>query len=85
MYLQRLCKKRRSRKSSIDKIFNDMGYKEGEYPFEGTWRTDGVTSSMVIEFCKQYNINCMCVTATNRIIASHKATGERKSNVIFFV
>ena len=62
-----------------------MGYKEGEYPFEGTWRTDGVTSSMVIEFCKQYNINCMCVTATNRIIANHKAAGERKSNVIFFV
>jgi len=72
-------------KKELDKIFNDMGYKEGEYPFEGTWRTDGVTSDMVIEFCKQYNINCMCVTATNRIIANHKATGERKSNVIFFV
>ena len=72
-------------KEELDKIFNDMGYKEGEYPFEGTWRTDGVTSSMVIEFCKQYNINCTCVNANNRPIAHHQAKGERKSNVIFFV
>ena len=73
------------KKREIDMIFTDMGYVEGEYPFEGTWRTDGVTSSMVIEFCKRYNINCTCVNARNRPIAHHQATGEHKSNVIFFV
>jgi len=75
-------------KDELDKIFKEMGYKEAEYPFEGTWRTDGVTSSMVIEFCKRYNINCTCLDAKNRIVASHHAvsvTGERLSNVMFFV
>ena len=74
-------------KDELDKIFTES-YKEGEYPFEGTWRTDGVTSSMVVEFCKRYNINCTCIDAKNRIIASHHAasvTGERLSNVSFFV
>jgi hypothetical protein len=72
-------------KEELDKIFIDMGYKEGEYPFEGHWRTDGVTSDMVVEFCKQYNINCTCVNANNRPIAHHQAIGERKPRVEFFV
>ena len=75
-------------KDELDKIFTEMGYVEGEYPFEGTWRTDGVTSSMVVEFCRRLNINCTVLDAKNRIVASHRAasvTGERLSNVNFFV
>ena len=63
--------------------------KEGEqFILVVPWQTDGVTSSMVIEFCKRYNINCTCLDAKNHIVASHHAasvTGERLSNVNFFV
>jgi hypothetical protein len=72
-------------KDELDEIFTAVGWLEGEYPYEGTWRTDGVTSSMVLEFCRRHNINCMVLNAKNRIVASHAGVGERLSNVHFFV
>ena len=71
----------------LDQTFEDLGHKEGEYPFEGTWRTDGVTSDMVITFCKRFNINCVCLDAKHRIVGSHKAasiSGERLANVNYY-
>ena len=78
----------KSKTSSTRSLRTWGTWKESSYPFESTWRTDGVTSSMVIEFCKRYNINCTVLDAKNRIVASHHAasvTGERLSNVNFFV
>ena len=72
-------------KTELDKIFIDLGYQEGEYPFENTWHTDGVTSSMVIEFCKRFDINCKCIDAKQRLIGFHTARKDRQPNVNFFV
>ena len=42
----------------LDVIFKELGYVEGEYPFERDWRTDGCTSKMILAFCSKHCIIC---------------------------
>ena len=42
----------------LDTIFENMGYKEGTYPFERSWREDGCTTTMILEFCKKHKLKC---------------------------
>ena len=44
--------------SDLDAIFEGLGYKANEYPFEDGWRTDGCNSKMVLELCKRNQIIC---------------------------
>ena len=42
----------------LGQIFVDLGYVAGACPSEGSWRTDGCTSKMILAFCKKNNIIC---------------------------
>ena len=42
---------------TLDQIFQDL-YTEGEYPFTKSWREDGVTAEMILEFCKREAMIC---------------------------
>ncbi len=44
--------------AELDKIFVNLGYRAGEFPFERSWREDGCTPRMVLEFCKWHNLKC---------------------------
>ena len=57
----------------LDEIFHAL-YTPGTYPFVSDWTTDGVTSTMVIEFCKKHNIHCTVQNAQHEVIAYHEAT-----------
>ena len=37
----------------LDRCFEELGYKDDQYPFEHGWRTDGVPASMVVQFCQR--------------------------------
>ena len=37
----------------LDKCFEELGYKDNEYPFEHGWREDGVPGKMVVQFAKR--------------------------------
>ena len=45
--------------AGLDAIFTRIGYKVGDAPFEeGGWREVGATAQMIIEYCKDLEVNC---------------------------
>ncbi len=42
----------------FDKIYDDLGYVDGDFPFENNWRTDGATSKMVLRYAELHNLKC---------------------------
>ena len=44
--------------ADMDIIYRQLGYVDGEFPFERSWRDDGCTSRMVLEFCKKHQLKC---------------------------
>ncbi len=41
--------------NDMEEIYIELGYEDGEYPFENDWRMDGPNGHMVKEFCKKTN------------------------------
>ena len=44
--------------TKLDTIFTELGYKDGEYPFEAGWKACGANAHMILCFCKSMNIPC---------------------------
>ena len=44
--------------AKLDTIFTELGYKDGEYPFEAGWKACGANAHMILCFCKSMNIPC---------------------------
>ena len=43
---------------ALDRIWDDLGYKSQEYPYEHSWRSDGVNTFMILRFCETYSLKC---------------------------
>ena len=37
----------------LEACFQELGFRQGEFPFNHDWRTDGVTAQMVLKFCER--------------------------------
>ncbi len=44
--------------NEMDIIFSELGYEEGEYPFEKSWRADGTTPNMVLRYAERKSLKC---------------------------
>ena len=53
----------------FDTIFEELGYKNGEYPFEHSWRRCGATPQMVLAYAKKHDLVCH-VHFKDKLVAS---------------
>jgi hypothetical protein len=60
--------------TSLDSIFAQLSYVDGEYPFEHSWRRDGVTAAMVVRYCEINKLKCY-VHHRSGLIATHLPDG----------
>ena len=56
----------------LDACFTDLGYTEGNYPYEAGWRQDGVTAKMIKRFCERRTdrgepVICMIIHRNQKI------------------
>jgi hypothetical protein len=42
----------------MDVIFTELGYEEGGYPFDKSWRRDGITAQMVLRYAERQSLKC---------------------------
>ncbi len=42
----------------MDIIFTDIRYEQGDYPFEKSWRRDGITPKMVLRYAERKAVKC---------------------------
>jgi len=54
----------------FDLIFDELGYKNGEYPFEHSWRRCGATPQMVLAYAKKHALRCF-VHFKDNVVASY--------------
>jgi len=70
--------------ADMDIIFGDLGYEEGEYPFEHSWRRDGITPKMILLYCERKSIRCFVHHKGNKIQA-HIPAGRPGPTINFLV
>ena len=55
----------------FDIIFDELGYKNGEYPFEHSWRRCGATPQMVLAYAKRHGLKCF-VHFKDKVVATFR-------------
>ena len=69
----------------MDIIFTELGYEEGEYPFEKSWRRDGITPKMVLRYAERKAIKCYVHHKGGKIEAHVPSSGLPGPTINFSV